>query len=155
MALIGAVTFASVSIPFGLGMWSQLIEHRPWGNRPMPDGALLAIGPLAILGSLMPLAALFSRLTVEVRTDGIAIRLSHMCGGQTLLRQEVGEARPVRLGFLDVGKNQKWGRRVYRLAGNEGVELRKTNGGIVVVSSERPQALLRACRSMLEAEPRR
>jgi hypothetical protein len=152
LALIGAATFASVSAAFGLGMWTQLVLGRPWGEHPMSNGALLAAGSLAILGSLVPLGALFTRLEVEVRTDGIAIRFAYLGGGQILLRGEVDDARVVRLGFLDIGGQKKWHRRVYRLAGSEGIELRRTSGGSVVVSSERPQAFLAAVRAMLDSK---
>jgi hypothetical protein len=156
LALVGAATFASVSIAFGFGMWTQLIEGRPWGDRPISDGALLAVGPLAIIASLLPLSALFARLTVEVRSDGLSIRLTRLGGRLTFLRQEVDHARLVRLGFLEVGRTQRWRRRVYRLAGSEGVELRNTHGwGTVVVSSERPQAFLAAVHTMMEAKPGR
>jgi hypothetical protein len=156
LALLCAVTFASVSMPFGFGVWTQLIEGRPWGDHPMSNAALLAVAPLAILGSLLPLLALSARLTIEVRTDGLGIRLTRLGGRLTMRREEVDEARLVRLGPLDIGRTQRWRRRVYRMAGSEGVELRKANGwGTVVISSERPQAFLRAVRSMLEPEPNR
>jgi len=122
----------------------------------MSDGSLLAVGLLALLGSLLPLSALFIRLIVEVRTDGISVRFAHFGGGQTLLRGDVDEGRVVRIGFLDIGRSQKWRRQVYRLAGFEGVELQKASGGgTVVVSSERPQAFLAAVRAMLHPKPER
>jgi hypothetical protein len=155
MALLGAASFATVSISFGFGMWTQLVQGRPWGHHPMSDTTLLAVGPLAMLGSLVPLSALFARLKVEVRTDGIAIAFTYFGGGQTVLRGEVDEARLVRLGFLDIGRTQKWRRRVYRLSGSEGVELHQANGGgTVVVSSEHPRAFLAAVRTMLDPKPR-
>jgi hypothetical protein len=156
MALLAALTFTSVSLSFGFGMWTQLALGRPWGHHPMSDSTLLAVGSLAILGSLLPLSALFARLTVEVRTDGIRVRFTRLGGGQTLLRGEVDQGRIVRLGILDIGRTQKWRRQVYRLSGSEGVELRKTKGGgVVIVSSERPRAFLAAVHAMLDPKPGR
>jgi hypothetical protein len=152
LALLCAVTFASVSISFGYGMWSQLVLGRPWGHKAMPDGVLLVVGPLAMLASLLPLSTLFVRLIVLVRTESIEVQVTLFGGGFRLRRDEVHEAHLVRLGPLDVGRTQKWRRRVYRMAGSEGVELRKKDGSTVVVSSEHPQAFLRAVRAMLEPE---
>ena len=155
LALLGAATSAGVVIPFGLGMWAQLVEGRSFGQHPMSNAALALIGPLAMMGSLLPLVVLSARLIIEVRTDGITIRLTRLGGGQTLQRADVTEARLVRLGLLEIGRKQAWRKRVYRFAGSEGVELRRASGGVVVVSSEHPQRLLRAIRSMLEPEPGR
>ena len=156
LALLAAGTVTAVSMSFGFGMWTQLALGRPWGRHPMSDGALLAVGPLAILGSLLSFSVLFARLTVEVRTDGISLRLTRIGGSQTLLRGEVDTARVVRLSASDIGRTQKWRRQVYRLSGSEGVELHKTNGaGTVVVSSEHPRAFLAAVHAMLDPKPRR
>jgi hypothetical protein len=154
LALLAAGMFTSVSMSFGFGMWTQLALGRPWGHNPMSDGALLAVGPLAILGSLFSFSVLFARLGVEVRTDGISIRLTRLGGGQTLLRTDVEQAYVVRLGVFEIGRSQKWRRQVYRLSGSEGVELHKANGGgTVVVSSEHPRAFLAAVRAMLHPKP--
>jgi hypothetical protein len=148
--LLGAATFLAVLLPFGFGMWRQLVLGKPWGDRPMPSGALAVIGPLAVLLSLLPLAAvLFARLGVEVRTDGMRIELAGFRRPQVLRREEVQAATRTHIGpFGGWGVSHQGRRLVYRMAGTDGVLVELANGHRVVIGSERPRALHEAIRAM-------
>jgi hypothetical protein len=150
IVVIGLVTAGAVMVPFGLGMWQQLVMGRPWGDKPMPDAMLYVVGPLAILLSLLPFALLFSRLLVEVRTDGMRIELVRFRRPQVIARAEVREARAARIRWSGWGASDTPFRRVYRMAGSDGVEIERTRGKKVVVGSERARALLDAVRRMME-----
>ena len=154
--LVGVATFLAVVVPFGLGMWQQLVLGKAWGDKPIPDAALAVVGPLAVLMSLLPLAAvLFGRLRVEVRTDGIRIELVRFRCPQVLRREEVQAATLTRIGpFGGWGASRHGGRLVYRVAGSEGVLLELANGGRVLIGSEHPRSLQDALRSMREGKPR-
>lgn len=153
LVLAGVSIFAWVAIPFGLGMWQQLALGRPWGDKPMPDGALCLLGPTAILLSLLPLAALLTRLQIEVRVDGIRIEMVRFKGPHVISRDEVRAASLTRIGPFGWGSSRQGNRQVYRMAGSEGVEVELTSGKKVVLGSEYPRRLLDAVRSMIEAGP--
>ena len=60
---------------FGYGIYVQLIEGTPWGDRPMSDGGLLATGiGTAVLVVGLAGFILSARLITEVRSDGLYIR---------------------------------------------------------------------------------
>jgi hypothetical protein len=151
IVLVGLVTFGAVLVPFSHGMWQQLVLGRPWGDRPMPDGMLYVVGPLAILLSLLPFAVLFTRLLVEVRTDGIRLELLSFKGPRVIPPGEVQRAALARIGPVGWGESRQGRRLVYRISGSEGVELELTNGKKVVVSSEHPRRLLEAVLAMVGA----
>jgi hypothetical protein len=152
--LMGVATFLAAVVPFGFGMWQQLVLGKAWGDEPMPDAVLAVIGPLAVVMSLFPLAAvLFGRLRVEVRTDGIRIALLRFRCPQVLRREEVHAATHTRIGpFGGWGASRHGGRLVYRVAGSEGVLVELANGGKIVIGSEHPRALQDAIRAMREHE---
>jgi len=156
MAIVfaGAVTFAAVLVPFGFGMWQQLVLGKAWGHRPMPDAALAVVGPLAILLSLLPLAVLFTRLRVEVRDDGIRIELARLRPPQVLRPEEVHAAAMTRIFPLGWGASRHGRKLIYRMAGSEGVLVELAGGRKVVIGSERPRALLAAIQAMREHSPR-
>ncbi len=153
LVLVGVVTCAAVIAPFGFGMWQQLVNGQPWGDKPMPDAALYVVGPVAILLSFLPFAALFARLLVEVRADGIRIELVRLRGPHIIARDEVQGVSLTHIGPFGWGESRTLGRLVYRMAGSEGVELELAGGKKVVIGSERPRSLQDAVRSMLEAKP--
>jgi hypothetical protein len=155
LVLVGLATALAVIAPFGAGMWQQLVLGKPWGDKPMPDAALYLVGPLAILLSFLPFAVLFTRLLVEVRTDGIRIELVRLRGPRVIAREEVQGVSLTHIGPFGWGESRQWRRVVYRMAGSEGVELELAGGKKVVIGSERPRSLLDAVRSMREGKPQR
>ena len=154
LVLVGVATCAAVIGPFGLGMWQQLVLGKPWGDKPIPDAALYLVGPVAILLSFLPLAALFARLLVEVRTDGIRIELVRLRGPRIIAREDVRGASLTHIGPFGWGESRQCRRVVYRMAGSEGVELELAGGKKVVIGSEHPRSLQDALRSMLDGKPR-
>lgn len=60
---------------FGYGMFQQLVQGVPWGDRPLSDRALLTVGIASLLffgGILILFRSL--RLITEVRPDGLSVR---------------------------------------------------------------------------------
>jgi hypothetical protein len=155
--IASVATALAVLVPFGLGMWQQLVLGKPWGSRPMPNGALALIGPFAVLMSLLPLAVvLFARLEVEVRTDGIRIDLRRLRCPQVLRGGEMQSASLAHIGpFGGWGASRHGRKLVYRMEGAEGVLLELANGRKVFIGSQRPRALHEAIRALREHEPRR
>lgn len=156
LVLVGVATFLAVVVPFGIGMWQQLVLGKAWGDQPMPAAALAVVGPGAILLSLLPLAVvLFARLRVEVRADGIRIELLRLRCPQVIRQGEVHAASLTRIGLCGFGASRHGRRLIYRMAGSEGVLVELASGRKVVIGSEHPRALLTAIQAMREPEARR
>lgn len=156
LVLVGVATFLAVVVPFGLGMWQQLVLGKAWGDQPMPDAGLAVVGVVAMLVSLLPLAVvLFARLRVEVRADGIRIQLLRLRCPQVIRQGEVHAASLTRIGLCGFGASRHGRRLVYRMSGSEGVLVELASGRKVVIGTEHPRALLTAIQSMREPEARR
>jgi hypothetical protein len=155
VVFVGVLTFGAVLVPFGYGMWQQLVLGRPWGDRPIPDIGLAVVGPLAILLSLLPFAALFSTLVVEVRQGGIRIELVRLRAPHIISCEEVRGAALAHIGPIGWGSSRHGGRFIYRMAGFEGISIELANGGRVLLGSEHSRSLLDAVRSMIDAPHRR
>jgi hypothetical protein len=119
----------------------------------MPDAALAVVAPLTCLLALLPLLALKSRLLVEVRTDGLLLRLRPLLRSQVIARDQVRSARLVEVKGLGWGVHRLGGTAIYRMAGSEGVELELVHGK-VRIATERRHRLLEAVHTMLAAHHR-
>ncbi len=144
-ALAGLVWYAAVS---------QLLLHRPFGDRPMPD--ILLVVFWIIFGIGLPALLFFGRLVTEVRDDGIYIRFFpfhrsfRRIAFNELKRYEVRTYRPI----LEYGG---WGIRycrcsgkAYTVSGRHGLQLELLNGKRLLIGSQRPEELLRAIQAQID-----
>ncbi len=141
-ALAGLMWYAAVS---------QLLLHRPYGDRPMPD--ILLVIFWIIFGLGLPALFFFGRLVTEVRDDGIYIRFlpfhrSFRRIAFTEVKQyKVRTYRPIReYGGWGIrhGRNGK----AYNVSGDRGVQLELWDGQRLLIGSLRAEELERA----IEAE---
>ena len=136
---------------FGYGIYVQLIEGTPWGDRPMSDGGLLATGiGTAVLVVGMAAFILSARLITEVRSDGLYIRFFPFrwkpIPYETIASYQTRTYRPIR----DYGGwGIRWGRegKAYIVSGNEGLQLLLNDGSNVLIGSQRTQELEAAVRT--------
>jgi uncharacterized membrane protein len=140
---------------FGYGMVQQLVFGEPWGDRPMSDTALAVTGTFTILFGIGMLALFAStRLITEVRTDGLYIRFfpPHLSFRRIPLEDLAGfEARsysPMRE-YGGWGIKSGCGGRAYNVSGDRGVRIDYTNGGHILIGSQRADELAQAIRSIL------
>jgi hypothetical protein len=155
VVLVGVLTVSAVVVPFGMGMWQQLVMGRPWGDRPMPDASFVVVGPLAIVLGLLPVVSLlFSRLVVEVRTDGVRVELRPWLVKRVLVPSDIREASLGESGPVGWGVRRHGSREIYRLGGPRVVWL-KLDHREVAIGSEHPHRLLDAVQAMIGTGPRR
>jgi hypothetical protein len=125
-------------------MWyaavQQLLMHRPFGDRPMPD--IMMIIFWLVFGIGLPTLFIYARLITEVRIDGIYLRFIPFQGKfqkiafEELKGFEAREYRPI----MEYGG---WGIRfgskgkAYIVSGNRGVQLEFTNGKRLLIGSQR------------------
>ena len=62
------------------GMWRQLVLKRPWGDRPAPDGVLVALGLGVLVLSLLEVLLQGQQYAVDVE-DEREKRLKAAAGG--------------------------------------------------------------------------
>jgi hypothetical protein len=155
VVLVSALTVGAVVVPFSFGMWQQLVIGRPWGDRPMPDATFVVVGPLAILLGLLPVISLFfSRLRVEVRTDGVRVELRPWLVTRVVASSEVREASLGDSGPVGWGVRYHGSREIFRMGGPRVVRL-QLDRREVAIGSENPHRLLEAVQAMIGKGARR
>jgi hypothetical protein len=129
------------------GSLIQLLFHRPFGDRPMPDSLLLIFWLLFGIG--LPAFFYYAGLITEVRHDGIYFRYFPLhCSFRRiafdeLKRYEVRTYRPI----IEYGG---WGIRygpkgkAYNVSGNRGLQLELISGKRLLIGSQQPEEFLRA-----------
>ena len=153
IVLAGVATLSAVLVPFGYGMWQQLVQGKPWGDKPMSDAAFAVVGPLSMLLSLLPIGVYFSRLRVEVRTDGLRVELWPFLVKRVVSARDVREANLGECGAVGWGARRLGSREYYRMAGPRVVRLVLAHGE-VSIGSAHPHRLLEAVQRMIGASPR-
>lgn len=150
LVLLVIFVVAVTVIPFGRGMVQQLSTGVPWGDEPLSNGALLAVGSVAI------------GLPLFVAWLMWASRLTTMVGDVTL---EVGlwpiHRKPKKIDLLRVAKVEAvtyrplrdyggWGVRkgrkgwAYCVSGNRGALVTYTGGDTLLIGSQRADELAEA-----------
>jgi hypothetical protein len=136
---------------FGYGIYVQVIQGTPWGDRPMSDGGLIITGVATTLLTVGMAALLLSaRLITEVRSDGLHIRFFPMrwkaIPYESIASYQARTYHPIR----DYGGwGIRWGRegKAYIVSGDEGLQLLLNDGRKVLIGSQRPQELEAAVRT--------
>jgi hypothetical protein len=144
---------------FGQGMYRQLIQGEPWGDKPMSDTELLMTGVLFILICLMAVWLVYvARLITEVHADGLYVRYVpfhrrfQRFTPTDIQAYAVRTYRPLR----DYGGwGIRWSRRgkAYNVSGNRGVELELADGKRLLIGSQQPEALASALAVLLKRPP--
>ncbi len=136
---------------FAAGIYAQLGQGEPWGDRPMSDTALAVVGgSFALLG--LALIWLFAslKLITEVHPDAISIRFAPMRASRIPLAGvsavEVVTVRPIR-DFGGWGVRRGRGMKAYLARGNTGVRIRRSDGKDLFVGSQQADDLAAAIRT--------
>ncbi len=145
--IVGMVAVLATTL-FGYGMFQQLVQRQPWGDRPMSDTALAVVGPLVILFGWSMVALLRSiSLRVEVRESCVSIRFRPLVRREIPLRDiRRCEART----YQPLREYGGWGIRfgrggmAYNVRGNRGVQLELVNGKCILIGSQRAEELAQA-----------
>ena len=136
--LAGLVWYATVK---------QLLLHRPFGNRPMPD--FLLVINWFIFGIGLPALFFFSQLVTEVREDGIYIRFFPF--HWTFRRIAFTEVKQCKVRtYRPIREYGGWGIRygckgkAYNVSGDRGVQIELLNGKRLLIGSQRAEELWQA-----------
>jgi hypothetical protein len=146
---------------FGYGIVQQLVRGRPWGDHPVSDTALVIIAALNVLvvGVGLPATFVLLKLVTEVKPDGIFVALSPIVRRHIPfdeIRSFAAKSyRPIRdYGGWGYRVGRK-GSRAFNAMGDRGVEIELADGRIVMIGSQRAEALEQAIRDAISgAGPR-
>jgi len=158
--LIFPIVFLLSVGPLGYGMYQQLVLDKPWGDDPSSDMGLTLtfIFVFVLMGSIW---FLFSQVKLEVYIDKegihyrfpIFIRKEELIKKEQIARYEVRKYSP----FLEY---HGWGYRVarakrkrgiaYNISGNIGLQLYFTDGKKLLIGTQRPEAIKRAMKRLME-----
>lgn len=150
LILLVLFVVAVTVIPFGGGMLQQLVTGRPWGDEPLPNGALVGVGVFAIgIPLFVAWLLLAAKLTTIVGDATLHVGLwpIHRKPKEIdLLKVTKVEARAYRP-LRDYGG---WGVRrgrsgaAYNVSGDRGVMLTHDDGETLLIGSQRDAELAEA-----------
>ncbi|MDH5372026.1 MAG: prominin family protein [Acidimicrobiia bacterium] len=152
MALVIVSAGSSIAI-FAVGFYVQLVRGEPWGNNPMSDGALIAMGAVFIvIGIALILLFATLRLITVIHTDAVQIRFAPMRTKRIPLVEvasvEIQTIRPIR-DFGGWGVRYRRGVKAYIASGDRAVRLNMLDGRDIVIGSQQPHELEAAIRTWL------
>ncbi len=145
-ALISIAPAVMIGV-MGYAMFSQLVLHQPFGNKPMPDSMLVWFGPLMILVAVgIVLLFALTCLITEVRGDGVYIRyIPFHRRFHWFHFRDIVEAEAITYSALrDYGGwGIRYGRlgKAYNVSGNRGVMLTFGSGAHLMIGSQRADEL--------------
>jgi hypothetical protein len=142
---------ACVTIPaIGLVLWgvyAQLVQGEPWGNRPASNASLLVSAVVTILiPSAVVVLIRWANLITEVRADGLFLRyVPFHWSDQRIALEQVEKIESVVYSPLRQygGWGIRYGRtgKAYNVSGNRGVLLTYTSGKTLLIGSQQPDQL--------------
>jgi hypothetical protein len=139
---------------FGYVMYRQLILGHPFGDRPMSDTALVAVGGVYIVfGALLLFLFFRGALVTEVRQSGLFIRYFPFHGTfrqiplEGVLSCEARTYGPIRE-YGGWGIRVGMGKKAYNVSGNRGVELKYDSGKTLLIGSRKAEQLASAIDSI-------
>ena len=143
---------AAITVGFILffipGAIKQLVYHEPWGNKPLSDVTLIAVGAI-VLGLMFALCFFFFSLKLEtvVTSKGVFVRLFPLAK-RVIPFDEIVKCTPTT--YSAIKEFGGWGVRsgargkALTIYGDQGVELTLKDGQVLLIGSQRPGQLHQA-----------
>ncbi len=156
LLIIGATLITVV--PTIVGIYSQEILKKPWGNNPAETGILFIIlfFELIIMGGIILLIYKI-RLKVEIKTDSLWFSFPPLARKWRCIKKEEINRFEVRK-YRPVGEYGGWGikgsnrNKAYNISGNVGLQLYLKNGRRVLFGTQEGQAIEYAMKKMMNSE---
>jgi len=150
--------FAVAVVPLWYGLICQVTTGQPWGDKPASNGVLALIASLVTLlmtGILLLFKSI--RLQIEIRGNDIRFRYLPLVRKWRSIaiteieRYEVGKYRPVaQYGGWGIRQGSRKYGKAYNITGNIGLKLFLKNGKIILLGSQRAQALSYAMEKLMK-----
>lgn len=146
------------TVPFMIGVYTQEVLEKPWGNNPASTVTLVIILSFVLI-LMIGLFLLFfkMRLQIEIRDGGLRFRYPPLASNWKMISKEEIERFEVRT-YRPVAEYGGWGikgssrKRAYNVSGNVGLELVLKNGRKVLFGTQKSQAIKYAMEKMMNGE---
>ncbi len=141
-------TLVGISGMFLWGMYTQLINGIPWGDKPMSDMGLLIVGGSSIL-LMIGLTVFISlhKLTLEIDREAFYVKFNPYFKEPKVFRKAELQSATVRK-YQPIMEFGGWGLRIglkkskaYNITGNYGLQLVFTDGSKLLIGTRNEKEL--------------
>lgn len=158
--VIMGLSLLAVLVPFSIGIYSQVVLDKPFGDDPMSTEGLIATGAATILILSIILLMMFkAKLKTKVTNRVLFVAFPPFFRKwKTILPSDIEryEIRTYRANREYGGYGVKRGRRksgtAYIISGNTGMQLYFKNGKKLLIGTQKKQAFEYAMRNLMEGE---
>jgi hypothetical protein len=147
-------------LPMLYGMYWQLIEGVPWGDKPLSDSELIGLS-LFVMGCWGIAAAIMlsMRLEVKIDTSGVHYRLVPIKRKWRHITKAQIKAYSVKKGF-PLFTSGGFGHhrsiflktRSFRISGNQYLQVEENDGEKILLGTQNPGEMERAMKKLMENE---
>jgi hypothetical protein len=152
------LSVAAMIVPMMIGLYTQLVLGKPWGNQPVGDVALMWIAALE-LAFAIGLFLLFAkmRLITTVSESGLQYRFPPLILKEKEIKKESIRTFEIRQ-YKPVKEYGGWGIRfgsgktgkAYNVKGNIGMQLELNDGRKILFGTQRADVFQRAMEKMMK-----
>ncbi len=146
------------TVPFMIGIYTQEVLGKPWGNNPGSTGLLvfvLVLDLVVMLGIIWMFLKM--SLQVEVKENVIYFRFPPLIFKWKQIRREEIESFELR-SYRPVSEYGGWGikgtmkNRAYNVSGNTGIQFKLKDGRRILFGTQKSQAFKYALEKMMNGE---
>ena len=157
--LILLMGLSAVVVPFAIGIYSQVVLDKPYGDNPMSTEGLIVTGVSSVLLMFFIFLVMARvRLKTKITAEGLYIAFSPLMKKwkkitpDEIANYEIRTYRAKReFGGYGLRRRRRSG-QAYIISGNVGLQLYLKNGKKLLIGTEKKQAIEHAMRKLLEGE---
>ncbi len=134
-----------------VGLWTQLVQGKPWGDKPMDDQTLVIFSVLMVTAMCVLLLIFFNAmLEVVVDKNSVSYRyFPQMRQWRRLERESIQRIEAVDMFLRGYGlKRDLSGNRSVAVKGTKAVKVILLDGKELIIGTQKPTELLSALRMM-------
>lgn len=147
-------------LPIGLGLYQQIFQGIPWGDKPMSDSSLILVLMLCLVSAGFAITLLLSvKLVTRVDVEGIHYRFFPQRSKWRIIRKEDVVQFEVRrnLNFFasgGIGYHKNIFRKTVSMTIQGGIHLwlKLYDGNQLIIGTQNPEALERSVKRLFSKE---
>lgn len=157
--LIMLLALAAVVVPFTIGIHSQVVLDKPYGDNPMSNEGLIVTGGFSVLLLFLIFVVIARvRLKTKITTEGLYVAFSPLIKNWKkfvpgeIANYEIRTYSAKReFGGYGIKRRRRSGQS-YTISGNIGLQLHFKNGKKLLIGTQKKQAIEYAMRKLMEGE---
>lgn len=155
--IVVVISFLVTLLPLVDGLYWQLVKGKPWGDKPLSDGGLLALTAFVLATWGLAMAVLISfRLDVRIDDSGVHYKVVPIkmkwqtAGREQILTYSVEKKfRLLQSGGFGYHRNRFTGTRSVRISGSYHLSLMLKNGNKLLLGTQNPDELDKAMKKLI------